>query len=111
MTSSLSALSLGSTTLSPTFAASKHEYNTTYAKASSAADTLTLSATASSGDTVRAYVDNVEIALTKSTNTYTGTVNIPAGTSGTVFVRVDLRTSGGPVVRYYLTVAYSYTSG
>ena len=108
--SSLSALSLGSTTLSPTFSASKHEYSTSYAKASSAATTLSLSATASAGDVVRAYVDNEEITLTKATNTYTGTVNIPAGTSGTVFVRVDVQNAGGPINRYYITAAYSYTA-
>ena len=97
--------------MTPTFSGTKYQYDTTVAKASSAATTLTLSATAgASGDIVSATVDNVEIALTKSTNTYTGTVTIPAGTSGNVFITVKtISAATGAIARYNITVAYSYS--
>lgn len=111
MTSSLSALSLGSATLTPTFSGSVYQYGAALAKASPAAETLTLSATAgASGDVVSATVDNAPITLTKSTNTYTGTVNIPAGTAGHVFVTVKtVSAATGAIARYNITLTYSYT--
>ena len=111
MISSLSALSLGSATLSPTFAANKHSYTTTIAKASAAAEDVTLSfTTANTSDVVHAIVDGSAIELTASGASYTGTVTLPAGAGGVVTILVDTRAGHAPVGRYYITVAYSYTA-